>query len=68
MQRGLDELLAQEVTRAGLASFGVCITCRFFRQNGRSDDAKGPHHCMLLDDALSEGDTARICIEHQPAP
>ena len=35
LQRGLDELLEQELQRGGLASFGICSTCRFFRERGR---------------------------------
>ena len=67
LHRGLAELLDQELKRSGHASFGVCATCRFFRERGRSDDAKGPHLCMLFEDALSEDDAQRICREHQPA-
>lgn len=65
LHRGLAELLAREVTRSGAASFGLCATCRFFRERGRSDDAKGPHLCMLFEDALSQDDAQRICKEHQ---
>ena len=64
MQRGLEELLARELQRAGLASFGVCATCRFFREKGRDTDARGPHLCMLFEDALTNEDTSRICIEY----
>ena len=67
LHRGLAELLDQELKRSGHASFGVCSSCRFFRERGRSDDAKGPHLCMLFEDALSEDDAQRICREHQPA-
>ena len=63
MQRGLEELLAREVTRGGLASFGICSSCRFFREKGRDGDAGGPHLCMLFEEALSNDDSARICIE-----
>lgn len=65
MQRGLEELLEGELKRAGLASFGICSSCRFFREKGRGGDAKGPHLCMLFEDALSDEDAGRICIEHQ---
>lgn len=67
LHRGLAELLDQELKRSGHVSFGVCSTCRFFRERGRSDDAMGPHLCMLFEDALSEDDAQRICREHQPA-
>jgi DNA-binding MarR family transcriptional regulator len=67
MQRGLEELLAQELKRAGLASFGQCSTCRFFREKGRDADQRGPHLCMLFEDALTADDAARICIAHETA-
>lgn len=67
MQRGLEELLAREVTRGGLASFGICSSCRFFRERGREGDARGPHLCMLFEEALSNEDAGRICIEHAEA-
>jgi DNA-binding MarR family transcriptional regulator len=67
LYRGLSELLDQELRRAGLASFGVCSTCRFFRENGRSADPKGPHFCMKFEEALSAEDTSRICREHTAA-
>ena len=66
-QRGLEELLARELKRAGLASFGVCSGCRFFREKGRDGDAGGPHLCMLFEAALTAEDAGRICIEHAAA-
>ena len=67
LQRGLAELLEQELGRSGVASFGVCSTCRFFRERGRSDDPKGPHLCMAFEEALTESDVSRICHEHAPS-
>jgi len=67
MQRGLEELLAREVKRADLDSFGICASCRFFREKGRDGDANGPHLCMLFEDTLSNDDTDRICVEHAKA-
>ena len=65
MQRGLEELLADELKRSGLASFGLCASCRFFREKGRDGDARGPHLCMLFEDALSADDASRICLAHE---
>ena len=65
LQRGVTELLDRELARAGLRSFGVCTSCRFFRERGRSDDPKGPHLCMLFEQPLTADDTLRICHEHQ---
>ena len=67
LHRGLEELLAAELARAGLASFGICSTCRFFRERGRVEDTRGPHLCMLFEDALTQEDVSRICIEHVAA-
>ncbi len=67
MQRGLEDLLSREVKRAGLDSFGMCSSCRYFRERGREGDAKGPHLCMLFEDTLSREDADRICIEHAAA-
>jgi DNA-binding MarR family transcriptional regulator len=67
LQRGLAELLERERGRSGVASFGICSTCRFFRERGRSDDAKGPHLCMAFEEALTESDVSRICHEHAPS-
>ena len=67
MQRGLEELLADELKRSGVASFGLCASCRFFRERGRDGDARGPHLCMLFEDALSADDASRICLAHEVA-
>lgn len=67
MQRGIEALLASEIARGDLASFGTCANCRFFREKGRDGDAGGPHLCMLFEVALSDEDAGRICIEHADA-
>jgi ATP-binding cassette subfamily B protein len=63
----VTERLDGELRRSGLASFGVCSTCRYFRERGRSDDPKGPHLCMLFEEPLTEDDAGRICREHHLA-
>ena len=67
LSRGLAELLTREIARSGLASFGVCASCRFFRERGRAEDVAGPHLCMLFEEALSEQDAGKICREHSAA-
>ena len=67
LHRGLDELLAHELQRVGLASFGTCASCRYFRERGREGDAKGPHLCMLYEEPLSAQESRLVCIAHQPA-
>jgi len=63
--KGLAQLLDEEIARSSLPSFGPCASCRFFRENGRSADPAGPHHCMFLDEALTAADAALICAEHE---
>ena len=67
LAKGLRALLQKELARGGHHSFGLCATCRFFRENGLDADARGPHQCMLLDEPLSQPDSRRICVEHEPA-
>ncbi len=64
LQRGLEELLEQELLRTGLASFGSCGSCRYFREGGRDGDAQGPHLCMAFEAPLSGEETVRICVAH----
>ena len=67
LHRGLAELLEQQLRRAGLASFGSCGTCRYFREKGREGDAAGPHLCMAFEQPLGPEETARICSAHVAA-
>lgn len=67
MDKGVAELLAQEISRHSAPSFGACATCRFWRADGRTDDAKGPHLCMLYDEPITVAETMQICIAHEPA-
>jgi hypothetical protein len=67
MDRGLADVLTQEIARRRDPSFGSCTTCRFWRAGARIDSALGPHLCMLFDEPLSETETAQICIAHEPA-
>lgn len=67
LAKGLGELLQAELTRGGHNAFGQCGTCRFFREKGRDGAPGGPHLCMLLEQALTEPDSRRICIEHEAA-
>ena len=67
MDKGLATLLADEVTRRLDPSFGSCRTCRFWRADARSEDARGPHLCMLFDEPVAERETTQICVAHEPA-
>lgn len=66
MRRGLEDLLHQELVRAGLASFGTCSTCRFFRERGRDGDLQGPHLCMAFEEPLTQENAGLICVAHTP--
>jgi DNA-binding MarR family transcriptional regulator len=64
LAKGLRELLAAEITRQKQATFGVCSTCRYYREKGHEIDLGGPHACMKFEAALSNADAALICVEH----
>lgn len=63
LAKGLRELLDGELKRGRHLSFGQCATCRFFREKGAGEG----HHCMLLEVALTQEDSQRICVEHEAA-
>lgn len=66
LAKGLRELLAEELKRGKHKSFGVCATCRFFREKGKDLEEGGPHQCMLFNAALSADEAMQICVEHEP--
>lgn len=57
LEAGLRASLAQREGRA----FGACRTCRHFRKSVHP--GTNPHRCALLDEPLSEPDSALICAE-----
>ncbi len=65
LAKGLRQLLESEIKRGSHSSFGLCATCRHFREQGREADPQGPHYCMLLDEPLSTDDSQRICVGHE---
>lgn len=65
MDKGLAELLVGEIARHQSPSFGTCISCRFWREQGRGDDAQGPHLCMLFDAPISAMEATQICVAHE---
>lgn len=48
----------------GGRAFGVCQSCQYFRSNANTN-SKQPHQCSLLNEALSDVDSEKICAEHQ---
>ena len=63
LAKGLRELLAEELKRDAILSFGICSSCRFFREKG-GGPAEGPHRCMFFEQPLTAADSQRICIAH----
>lgn len=65
LMHSLYDLIA-ELQRAGVITVArMCITCRHFRPDVH--DGERPHHCVLLDMALS-GRSLRVdCPEHERA-
>ncbi len=62
----LQDILSATIARNDGRAFGVCRTCRHFRRNAKPGNAS-PHHCSLLDKALSDYDGGAICQEHEAA-
>jgi DNA-binding MarR family transcriptional regulator len=60
LRGALQNLVGRNAGRA----FGACFTCRHFRANANAS-SRTPHHCALLDEALSEADSAAICVEQE---
>lgn len=67
LHRGLSELLEGELKRGGLLSFGVCGTCRYFREKGLDREAQGPHQCMFFEQPLNAAESHLICVAHEAA-
>jgi DNA-binding MarR family transcriptional regulator len=61
----LRKILRMALARNDDRAFGVCASCRYFRA-GQHANAEAPHHCALLDEPLSESDSAAICVEQEP--
>ena len=62
--KSLRELLTSELLRQDLPSFGICHTCRYFREDGAEDNLRGPHACMLYEAPLSKRETELVCVAH----
>ncbi len=60
----VEQMLRAELARSGGRPFGACRDCRHFESGLRS---ALPHHCRLLDVALSRADGALVCIEQEAA-
>ena len=66
LRDALRQTLHNAITRNRGRAFGVCRTCHHFRAHVRPS-TRTPHHCALLDEPLSEGDSLAICAEQEPA-
>ena len=60
LDRALDGLLRAATLRLKEPSFGICTTCRYYREGGTG----APDQCMKMSAALTEAETNLICIEH----
>jgi len=61
----LHAILAQEIERNQLKTFGNCHRCRHFRLNGSQNESSRPHYCDLFRSSLSAADTERICADYE---
>lgn len=58
--RAVSDLLISEIGRLEEPSFGVCNSCRYFREVGNGEAS----HCMKFSTSLSAADEMLICVEH----
>ena len=52
-------------SRATAGAFGACLDCRHFLRQA-NPGAPAPHHCGLLDVALSDAESRLLCVEQEP--
>lgn len=64
LAKGLADLLETDLKRREQPSFGICSSCRHFREKGHETDDGGPHRCMYFDVSLSGAEVQLICIAH----
>jgi DNA-binding MarR family transcriptional regulator len=60
LDRALDQMLRAAFLRLEEPSFGTCKTCRYFREGGSG----ASNQCMKVSAALTDEETALICVEH----
>ena len=65
MGKAASKLLKSELDKKNLPSFGVCQTCRFFREKGAPKNVEGPHFCLLFEQGLKKKEIGKICCEHE---
>jgi DNA-binding MarR family transcriptional regulator len=58
--KGVTELLTAESRSQDEPSFGTCVTCRFFRENGKLD----ADLCMKFNVGLQPDQVNLLCVEH----
>ena len=58
---GLEALVRQALAARGKRAFGICASCRHYKKRGAGG------YCMLLQEHLTQADSAKICHEHEEA-
>ena len=58
---GLEALLRQALAARGKRAFGICASCRHYKMQAAGG------YCMLLQEQLTQTDSAKICHEHEEA-
>jgi DNA-binding MarR family transcriptional regulator len=63
----LGKMLDALTRSRGLPGFGVCASCRYFREGGAPDDVKGKHWCLQYEEPVTRTEAEKICASHDPA-
>lgn len=67
LANGLQLMLDRLLTEHGRPLFGVCTTCTHLRAEDRCLNSGSTYECGLLEEPLSEGELAEICVNYEPA-
>ncbi|MDJ0948709.1 MAG: MarR family transcriptional regulator [Alphaproteobacteria bacterium] len=61
----ITDLFTGMQSACGMQAFGVCQCCARFEEGLSGSATEGPHRCGLTGEALSEADSARICVNFE---
>lgn len=64
---GLHLMLDRLLMELDRPLFGVCTACVHLRGEGCCLASSGPYECGLLEEPLTEGELAEICVNYEPA-
>ncbi|MGB7204205.1 MAG: MarR family transcriptional regulator [Anderseniella sp.] len=67
LSSGIETLVGKLFKVENVPSYGVCTTCRYFREGGAPDSIKGKHWCLQFDALVTKSEAKKICASHDIA-